>query len=292
MDPVPTAIPAASERQALDWSLVLVSQGIETVIEREAEAGPWRLVVEPPDYDRALRVLELYRSENGRAPWRQALPWPALVLDWRCLIVLLGFVLLFAVEAAGRGDLRAMGRMDNLALRSGDWWRPFTAVTLHTDFAHLAGNVVTGLLFIGLAMGAYGPGVSLLGAYCAGVGGFGASLLLLPAQHLSLGASGMVLGALGLLTAQWFALLRHGLTGKQLAARGLTSGVLLLVLLGVSPASHVDVLAHVAGFLSGLFVGAVLAFLPPRLVRSGWTNALAGLLFAAMVLVPWRRAME
>ena len=62
-------------------------------------------------------------------------------------------------------------------------------------------------------------------------------------------------GALGLLAAQSFTLLRHGLTPRQLAARGVLSWCLLLVLLGFSPARNVDVLAHVAGFVAGVETG-------------------------------------
>jgi len=292
METTATSIPANSERQAMDWSLVLVSQGIEPVIERNGEAAGWRLVVEPPDYERALRALRLYRVENQSPAWQQTLPWPALVFDWRCLVVLLGMVLLFVVEATGRGELRSMGRMDNLALRSGDWWRPFTAVTLHADIAHLAANCTTGLIFLGLAMGAFGPGVGLLSAYVAALGGFGAGLFLLPDTHRSLGASGMILGALGLLTAQWFALLRHGLSARQLVARGVLSGCLMLVLLGLNPNGNTDIVAHVAGFLAGLGIGAVLSLLPARFVRSDWLNLVSAVLFLAIVLGAWRRALQ
>jgi rhomboid protease GluP len=292
--PVPdcSSIPVHSERQALDWSLVLVSQGIESLPERDEVSEAWRLVVAPPDYTRALRVLRLYRKENPEGAWQQSWPWPALIFDWRCLVVLLGMVLLFVVEAAGRGDLRWMGRMDNLALRSGDWWRPLTAVTLHADLGHLAANCGIGFLFLGLAMGAFGPGVGLLASYFAGVAGFVAGVFLLPDSYRSVGASGMILGALGLLTAQWVSLVRHGLSGRQLAARGVVSGCLLLILLGLNPAGNTDVMAHAAGFTAGLALGAILAFLPGRWVRSPWVNLLAAAVFAALVLVAWARAIQ
>lgn len=290
--PDSSSIPVPSERQALDWSLVLVSQGIESLPERDEMSAAWRLVVAPTDYTRALRVLRLYRAENPERSWQQPWPWPALLFDWRCLVVLLGMVLLFVVEAAGRGDLRAMGRMDNLALRSWDWWRPLTAVTLHADLGHLAGNCGIGFLFLGLAMGAFGPGVGLLASYLAGVAGFLAGVFLMPDTYRSVGASGMVLGALGLLTAQWVLLLRHGLTPRQLAARGVVSGCLLLILLGLNPSGNTDIVAHAAGFVAGLGLGAGLAFLPSRWVRSAWLNLAAGTLFAALILIAWARAIQ
>ena len=55
MQPMSAAIPARTERQAMDWSLVLVSQGIATTIERDPEANLWRLIIDAPDYPRAFR---------------------------------------------------------------------------------------------------------------------------------------------------------------------------------------------------------------------------------------------
>src|ERR1035437_10950698 len=120
-------IPALTRRQAMDWSLVLASQGIEHII--------------------------------------------------------------------------------GAALAHGEWWRLFTATWLHADLAHLAMNMVFGFLFLGLVMGRYGPGVGLLAAYLAGVGGNLAAWLVYGENHRGLGASGVVMGALGLLTIQSVSLL-------------------------------------------------------------------------------------
>jgi len=107
-----------------------------------------------------------------------------------------------------------------------------------------------------------------------------------------LGASGMAMGALGLLAAQWIGLLRHGLAPKDLAARGVLSGCLLLVLLGFSPTPNVDYVAHVSGFLAGLALGAVFAFTlsapQPRLRLNG----VAITLFLAAVAIPWWSALR
>ena len=57
-----SVIPARNRRQAMDWSLVLLSQGIECVIERSADG--WTLLVEPQDRSRALATLRQYQIEN------------------------------------------------------------------------------------------------------------------------------------------------------------------------------------------------------------------------------------
>jgi len=292
MQPMSAAIPARTERQAMDWSLVLVSQGIEATIERDPETYVWRLLVDAPDYPVAMRAIRDYRAENRQQIWQQQLPWTGLVFDWRCLVPIALFVFLFTVEATGRGDLSKAGMMSNKAVHAGESWRLFTAVTLHGDLAHLAANATTGLVLLGLAMGIYGGGVGLLSSFLAGVGGNLAGLLFYPETHRGLGASGMIMGALGLLTAQWFTLLKHGLTRRQFAIRGILSGGLLLVLLGFSPQQNVDVLAHVAGFLTGLALGVVLTLCPEKLRTSLWLDRAALLLCFGSGSVAWWMALR
>jgi membrane associated rhomboid family serine protease len=292
MQPMFATIPVRTERQAMDWSLVLVSQGIEATIERDAQTNLWRLVVDAPDYPRALQAIRLYRAENRHRVWRQQLPWTGLIFDWRCLVPLLFLIVLFAIQITGRGDLNSAGMMSNRAVHAGEWWRVLTAVTLHGDLAHLAANLTTGFLLLGLAMGTLGPGTGLLAAFLAGVGGNLAGLLCYPETHRGLGASGLVMGALGLLAAQWLALLRHGLTPRQLAARGVLSGCLLLVLLGFSPAGNVDVLAHVAGFLTGLALGAGFSLCPRHWLQSARVDFGAAVACGTLVGTAWWLALR
>ena len=106
MQPPTAIIPVRSEKQALEWSLVLVSQGIETAIERNAESGVWGLAVNEPDYHRALDALRQYRLENRGQIWRRALPGTELIFDWRAVFwfLLLGFVYFLAGGRPGRND--------------------------------------------------------------------------------------------------------------------------------------------------------------------------------------------
>jgi rhomboid protease GluP len=285
------AITVRSERQAMDWSLVLVSQGIHPIIERDPETNNWRLVIDAAEFQPAVHALRQYKIENRRPVWRQELPGTGLIVDGRCLIFLLILAFLYAFEATGRGDLQAAGIMDSRAVRSGEWWRLLTAVMLHGSLAHLVANVTTGLVLLGLAMGAFGPGLGLLASFLAGVGGNLAGLLFHSESHRGLGASGMIMGALGLLAAQSLVSLRHGTTPAQLAVRAVMSAGLLLVLLGFSPERNTDVLAHVAGFITGLTLGAALAFCPPHLLQSRWSNRVAAAIWLGLVTVAWSCAL-
>src|ERR1051326_7747346 len=66
MEPAIARIPTCSRRQAMDWSLVLASQGIETTIEH-TETG-WELLVPVAEYEHALQTLRQYQHENRH--WR------------------------------------------------------------------------------------------------------------------------------------------------------------------------------------------------------------------------------
>jgi len=285
----PGVIAARSRRQAMDWSLVLLSQGIEAIIEGPSEEHGWQLRMDPADQARAEEIIRQYQAENRKPFWVQPLPGTSLLFDARVLAWCLVMAALFVLSQTPDSVLRAEGVMSSQAVHAGEWWRLFTATTLHGDVAHLVGNLTAGLVFVGLAMGAFGSGPALLTTYLAGACGNLVSMALHTGDHRSLGASGIVMGALGLLSAQWFALWWHGLSTKQLGLRALWAGCLLLIWFGFSPGS--DVLAHVGGFAGGVAFGAGLAAVGPRFYRHPWVNRLAEVLFVIGVIIPWGWAL-
>jgi membrane associated rhomboid family serine protease len=280
-------IPVKSERQAMDWSLVLVSQGIESTIERVPESERWQLSVPSGDYARAVQALRQYHVENKRGAWVRELP-AGLLLDWRALVWAALLLMIHFVNAAGTGAWQQSGVMSNRLVHSGEWWRLFTATMLHGDAAHLAINVTTGIVLVGLALGAYGPGLGLLVSYLAGVGGNLAGLMFYTETHQSLGASGIVMGALGAITVQ-SAGLRQG-AARDIILRALVGGFLLLVLLGFSPDPRTDVLAHVGGFASGVLLGLCLALSRDRLRPA--VDYIALIVFAALTAGTWALALS
>ena len=271
----------------MDWSLVLASQGIEHTVQQD-EATGWALAVANADYEKALAQIRLYRVENLQWRWRHPVFQPDLFFDWSSLAWVLVNILFFWWSET-RADLRTLGMMDGAALAHGQWWRLFTATWLHADIAHLATNMVFGFLFLGLVMGRYGPGVGVLAASLAGAGGNLFAWWIYGENHLSLGASGVVTGALGLLAVQSVALLkRPNAKTIRLFSAGLMAAVLLFVFLGVSPES--DVVAHFGGFIAGLLLGVPLA-LASRLVHRPWLNLAAVALFTVLVILPWWLAL-
>ena len=247
----------------MDWSLVLISQGIEATIDRETERG-WGLMVTEQDYKRATGILEQYRLENRHWPWRQKLPANGGLFDWASLGWVSVVSVFFWIQTHAPLSFRNCGLMDAVAVSHGEWWRLFTAVFLHADLGHYAMNVSIGFFLLGLAMGNFGTGLGLLASYLAGVGGNLATWMIY-SEHRSLGASGMVMGCVGLLASQSI-FLRRGTPNKwKYIISGIAGGVMLFALLGLSPDS--DVLAHLGGFLSGLILGILLQ-LARKLSRS------------------------
>jgi membrane associated rhomboid family serine protease len=277
------SIPTRSKRQAMDWSLALASQGIAAIINR-GQTG-WELLVDEPEFGLALAVLKQYHIENRGWKWQRPVPGTGMVFHWGCLFWALAIAGFYYWSAVQFPRLKEAGMVDSQAVMRGQWWRLFTAVTLHENIPHLVSNAATGSLLLGLAMACFGPGVAVLAAFLAGVAGNCASVMLDPVAHQSLGASGMVTGALGLITVQTFADWRKHRMAGALIPRALAGGVLLLVLISFSPGT--DVVAYVGGFLAGTIFGVGLGFFGPKTLHRKSVNLGSGLLLCALIIVTW-----
>lgn len=282
-----SGIPARSKRQTMDWSLVLASQGIEHAIEHAANTG-WGLLVSSRDCEQAVTAIRQYELENRHWPWRQAVFRARIVFDWGSLAWVLLVAAFFCLSEV-REDLRSVGMVDSAAIARAQWWRLFTAVFLHADLGHLATNASIGLVLLGLAMGRYGTGIGLLAAYLAGVAGNVASWLGHAEPHRSLGASGMVMGALGLLAVQSLSFRRDFPHAARYIMAGMAGSVMLFVLLALTPGT--DVVAHFGGFAAGALLGVGLT-LAPNPTQKPLANLTAGLLFALLVIWTWALALH
>lgn len=281
------AIPAHSERQALDWSLVLASQSIEVGLVQAEGSDRWLLMVAPADYAKAREAIQLFRLENRRWAWRQRVPGSELIFHWGALV----WVLILAWIHALSARLADVGAFSTAAFRAGEWWRVFTAVWLHADIAHLAANGIMGALLLGLAMARYGAGLALFLSFLSGAAGnlLGAWVRLenwLPGafrpgqDYYGVGASGMVMGAVGLLAAQSFSWWRMSRHATRAILLGFMGGTFLFLTLGSNPSS--DLLAHAGGFVAGTLLGIIATL--GKLER--W-NRVAGGLCAVLAATTW-----
>jgi len=271
----------------MDWSLVLVSQGIETSIEFSEDGAGWGLLVTTQDYQNALDAIQQYRLENRGWPWQQRILRPGFLFDWGSLAWILLLLFFFLLDA--HVNLRAPGLMVGIDVTHGQWWRLFTAIWLHADLGHLASNATFGFLLLGLVMGRYGTGTGVLAAYLAGAGGNVVVWLISSDQHGHLGASGMVMAGLGLLAVQSFSLWRRTPRAPKYILSSMVGGIMLFLLLGSSPGT--DLVAHLGGFICGLLFGGLLTLVSAIAQKPG-VNLIAAFLFAVLVIVPWLLALR
>ena len=280
-------IEARSQAQALDWSLVLISQGIESVPVRREGDGAWTLEIAGTDWERATESIAAYERENATV-WRREVKWTGLLFDARAILPFAALILFHLLVERSSAEFKASGILNRDATLHGEWWRLGTAMTLHADLAHLAANVTTGLVFLGLAMGCFGPGVALLLAFLGGALGNVATLAVHESPFHGLGASGFVMASLGLLTAHSLAFARHEKPTVWIG-RGVIAGCLLVVLLGFSVRS--DVVAHIGGFVAGVVLGIGALQFRGLLARRG-INAVALIILIALITTTWWRALH
>jgi len=272
----------------MDWSLVLVSQSIDVAV--HSAGRNWWLELAPEDFSRALGVLEQFQRENrwrrAQAPAQGVGGWlhPAVTI-WAALVVAV-----FLVQPAPFKDPASPGVFTVHAFRAGAWWLTLTATLLHADLTHLASNLTFGVLLLGSCMARFGPGTSLSLSTLAGAAGFALVGLVREPASASVGASGVIMGALGLLSAGTVHDWNHlppRLRRRRLAIDWMR-GMMLFTLLGLDPSS--DVVAHAGGFLAGTALGlAATPRTPPQAtpLREGslmaaWALALAAAWLAAV----------
>lgn len=273
--------------------------------------GRWMLAVDEQDRAAAVDELEAYVRESAHAAVDEPAPLRALSgggLGVFGYVVVLLTVAGLAAERWLGADWLAAGRMQAGLVADGEWWRVFTALTLHLDAAHLLANVVFGSVLGVLASQALGAGVAWLGIVVAGGMGNALNVLIQNPRHSAVGASTAVFAALGILVAH--ALVHRQRTSERPARRWspLIGGVVLLAFVGMGGV-RTDVMAHVTGLFCGTVVGFVgsrlsIGLLERRSVQRGatvctlvilvlsWAIALAPLLCSSssrLALVPFGR---
>jgi rhomboid protease GluP len=311
-DVVPTWIEvarASGRRKAQELALVLQAVGIpHGLAENE---GAFVLLVRSEQSGTALDQLARYERENrGWPPVEEAyVPGSAGIPGAILYVATIGVFFLFEQSSAFGVDWVHAGRVQAEAVRSGQWWRCLTALCLHADLIHLAGNVVFGSLFAVLLAQGVGPGLAWLGFLLAGAAGNYANAWIQPASHGSIGASTGLFGALGVLVAFEWARRRRFPTGGWRRWAPFVMGLALLGFLGTGGGSwsesdnpkerqqslerileRVDVLAHVTGFAAGTLIGLGFASRWARVLRA--RQALSGALVVVLLALAWVLALR
>jgi len=251
------------------------------------------LQVPASEAEAAARHLWQYEAEN-RTPRSAPPASPRYPYAWvGCIVyslVLLGVAYALS-NAFVRLDAFELGELDAAQVQAGQYWRAWTALTLHLDLAHLAANLLAGLWFGYLAATQMGAGTAwLLIVTGAGFANL-LEALIAPPEHRAVGASTAVFTALGAMAAHSF---RERLVLRQRWERRwgpLIAGVGLLGFTG-SAGEDTDVTAHVAGFVVGAVLGALAALPRSKALLERVPQWLAGALALGSVLIAWCWALR
>jgi rhomboid protease GluP len=272
-------------------ALVLTAVGVPSVV--DFDGSQYVIRVEASLADVALGHLTRYAAESRPLP--EPPPPPRLhSFAWiGCALYVLVLMVVGLSVAGGMWRLDAfdVGAIDAGLVKSGQWWRAFTALTLHVDGAHLAANLGAGVWFGYLAGRQLGSGTTwLLAVLGAGAANL-LEALLGPSSHQSVGASTAVFTVLGLLAAySW----RERFRLPQRWARRwapLVAGVILLGWMG-SEGEHTDVVAHVGGFVMGTVLGVVMAIARVRRALTRVPQWTAGAAAVGVIAVAWLFALS
>jgi membrane associated rhomboid family serine protease len=195
-----------------------------------------------------------------------------------------------------RLDAFDVGELDATRVQGGQWWRAWTALTLHLDAPHLAANAAAGIWFGYLAGRLIGVGNAWLLVVLGGGLANWLEAYFGPATHRAVGASTAVFTALGLLSAySWRTRFRFP---QRWALRWgpLIAGVVLLSWTGSGAegpeAQTVDVVAHASGFAVGVALGATVAWQPADRILADIPQGLAGLAAFAVIVMTWVLALS
>ncbi len=174
------------------------------------------------------------------------------------------------------GGLSVPYRMADGAVTGGEWWRLVTPIFIHASMVHFFFNSFLLVQLGPLAQELYGARFWTIYLLC-GLAGSAASQLTRPV--MSIGASGAIMGLIGLL-------LIHGLRNRSQLGQAMKSLLIRLILYTIvlSVFFNIDHRAHAGGFVCG----AVLAYVLPTgqvSKTSAWAWNVLSFLGVILVLI-------
>jgi membrane associated rhomboid family serine protease len=270
------ALRVARERGRVDeWALVLVAEGLSAAV--EPSAAGFELRVPADQADRASAALAAFDRENP--PRARGPDLPRAPLPEAALLVPAALVLFFGLTGPRSlgAEWFARGSADAERILAGELWRTVTALTLHADLGHVAANALVGALLLAGVCRTLGSGLGLALVLLSGAAGNLANAVLRGSDHVLVGASTAVFGALGILAACAVVRRRAAAARGRAALVPLAAGLALLGFLGTG--ERADLWAHGLGFVAGAALGAAagrrLTAPPPPIVQ--WGVGLAAL---------------
>ena len=284
---------ARRKRVAEEWALVLTAEGYSPKLVRDADL--YAIEVDGHDAEAADASLTSWQAERAERAATKPLPAAPeatsvdLGLAYASALCLLAFHL--GLEWTGSHQAYVdRGNSQAALVLSGQIWRVLTALTLHEDLSHVAGNTLFGGFFLAALTGRLGLGCSILAFLVSGTLGNFANAAYYGSAHSSIGASTGVFGLVGVLAglAAWR---RHRMHApKRGAWIAFAAGLGVVAMLG-GPGQRIDFAAHLFGLAAGALTGVLISIPLAFRTRPGLPAQIAAAVASALlVLGAWRLA--
>ena len=254
-------------KTARERGLVVSAMELPHWIERER--GEFVLFVEESARERVAAAVAEFEAEERARPRIPKLE-PLHIPKFAVAMTLIAMVIFYRLQMIAPTRIIERGVAADDAIRAGEWWRIFTALTLHGGLEHLVSNLSLAVFAFAFVLWRFGVGAGLLGTVLGGgLGNLMNAFAHVAKVHHSIGSSTALFASLGLLTGgEIAARLMHRATrsGWQLFVP-IGAGLAFLALFGgggsdrdgvpILDAGTVDVMAHLFGLAAGVMLGAI-----------------------------------
>ncbi|MGI9536764.1 MAG: rhomboid family intramembrane serine protease [Desulfocapsaceae bacterium] len=273
-------------------SLVLSAKNIGHRIDRNADGSASITVAVEQEQEAAGQLKAYFRENRNWPPPLVNNPVQPLSTGLPVILTMAALALFYAVTgpynpestwfSGGAGNSGAV-------LQQGQYFRLITALCLHSDFSHLAGNVLIGGFLLHFFLQISGTGVGLLSLLLTAATGNYVNALIHGPGHISIGFSTAVFAMIGLLSAHQ--IIEHKQVPGVRMLVPLMAGAGLLAMLG-SSGVRTDLGAHLFGLIAGLTLGILIGLLPTRRLKmSSFVQTCCLLISIFTVLTCWNMAL-
>lgn len=287
-------------KAARERGLVVAAMDLPYWIERED--GAWVLFVEENARGQAAAALAEFEAEEQARVHVQK-PEPLVIPKLALALTLVAMVIFYRMQTGANPVLIERGVAVDARILHGEWWRCFTALTLHGGVEHLVSNLGLAVFAFAFAFSRFGTGAGLLGTVLGGAMGNLLNAFAHAAKpHASLGSSTALFASLGLLAGgELAARLMHRATrtGWQLLVP-VGAGLAFLSLYGgagsnrdgtpIMDTGNVDLMAHLFGLVAGVALGSVLFAAGLRRGARAWVQAVCGGAVIVVLAAAWMAA--
>jgi rhomboid protease GluP len=287
-------------KAARERGLVVAAMDLPYWIEREDRA--WVLFVEENARGQAAAALAEFEAEEQARVHVQK-PEPLVIPKLALALTLVAMVIFYRMQTGANPVLIERGVAVDARILHGEWWRCFTALTLHGSVEHLVSNLGLAVFAFAFAFSRFGTGAGLLGTVLGGAMGNLLNAFAHAAKpHASLGSSTALFASLGLLAGgELAARLMHRATrtGWQLLVP-VGAGLAFLSLYGgagsnrdgtpIMDTGNVDLMAHLFGLVAGVALGSVLFAAGLRRGARAWVQAVCGGAVIVVLAAAWMAA--